>query len=507
MSPVLRLDPRDNLVVARRTLAAGERLPTEGVTAAEEVPAGHKLATRSIAAGEEVLRGGLPIGIAAAAIAAGQRLRATDLLPARPLPGGLRPLPVPSTAPSTAGAPEGATFRGFVREDGRVGTRNIIGVFVVGNCGATAARQAADWFDEERLARFPNVDGVVPYIHEIGCGMEMTGEPMDLLRRTISGFIRNPNTAGAVVVALGCERNNLKVFLEQEKLAVGDRLHTVVLQDIGGVRKAVEAAKGMVESMLPAADAARRQEVPASHLVLGLQCGAPDGFTGLSANPALGVAVDLLVRAGGTAILSETPEVLMMEEAFLARTGTPALAEALRARLDWWRDYNRGKDTQLNGVLDRGHAAAGLASVLEKSLDGALKAGTAPISGVFRYGERVTGPGLVFMDTPDYDPVSVTGQIAGGATMIAMTTGRGTPFGSLPAPTLKIASNSETYRRMADDIDLDCGPVLDGTASVEEMGRRIFDALLRHASGEKTKGEIEGAGESEFVPWPIGVFA
>ncbi|SHJ59336.1 altronate hydrolase [Roseomonas rosea] len=503
MSQILRLDPRDHVVVARRALPAGERLDGEGVTALEEVPAGHKLATRAVAVGEVVLRGGLPIGTASGPIAAGQRLRASDLSPAGVPPSGL--FPRRGAGPLEPAGP--ATFRGFVREDGRVGTRNIIGVFVVGNCGATAARQAADWFDEERLADFPNVDGVVPYIHEIGCGMEMTGEPMDLLRRTLSGFIRNPNTAGAVVVALGCERNNLKVFLEQEKLAVGERLHTVVLQEVGGVKKAVEAAKGMVQSMLPAADAARRQEVPASHLVLGLQCGAPDGFTGLSANPALGVAVDLLIRAGGTAILSETPEVLMMEEAFLARAETPALAEALRARLDWWREYNRGKDTQLNGVLDRGHAAAGLASVLEKSMDGALKAGTAPISGVFRYGERVTGPGLVFMDTPDYDPVSVTGQIAGGATLIAMTTGRGTPFGSLPAPTLKIASNSETFARMPDDIDLDCGPVLDGTVGMEEMGRRIFKALLRHASGEKTKGEIEGAGESEFVPWPIGVFA
>ncbi|MFC7739027.1 UxaA family hydrolase [Roseomonas sp. GCM10028921] len=499
--PMLRLDPRDNVVIARHAISTGTALASEGVVVLEEVPAGHKLATRAIAAGEAILRGGLPIGTAAAPIAAGGRLRAADLLPARPLPAGLIPLPAPSAAL------ESATFRGFLREDGRVGTRNFIGVFVVGNCGATAARQAADWFDEDRLAAYPNVDGVVPYIHEIGCGMEMTGEPMDLLRRTLSGFIRNPNTAGAVVVALGCERNNLKVFLEQEKLAVGERLRTVTIQEVGGIRAAVDTAKAMVESMLPAANAVQREEVPASRLVLGLQCGAPDGFTGLSVNPALGVAVDLLVRAGGTAILSETPEILMAEEAFLARAGTPAVAEALRERLDWWRDYNRGKDTQLNGCLDRGHEAAGLVSVLEKALDGARKAGTAPLSAAVRYGERVTGPGLVFMDTPDYDPVSVTGQIAGGATLIAMATGRGTAFGSLPAPTVKIASNSETFRRMADDIDLDCGPVLDGEVSVEEMGRRIFAALLRYASGERTKGEIEGVGENEFVPWPIGVFA
>lgn len=496
--PVLRLDPRDNLFVLRRPVETGGRL-ADGITAAEATPAGHKMAARPIAAGETILRGGLPIGVAARDIPAGGRLRGADVAPVG------RALALPP-APSVT-LPVAATFRGYVRADGRVGTRNTIAVLVVGNCGATAARQAADWFDAERLAAFPNVDGVVPYVHEIGCGMEMTGEPMDLLRRTLSGFIRNPNTAGAVVVALGCERNNLKGFLEQERLALGDRLHTVTIQEVGGIRKAVDAAKAMVEAMLPAVDAARREEVSAAHLVLGLQGASPDGFTGLSANPALGAAADLLIQAGGTVILSETPEILLAEDAFLARAATPAVAAALRERLDWWRGYNRGKDTQLNGVLDRAPERGGLVSVLEKALDGARKAGSAPLSGVVRYAERVTGPGLVFMDTPDHDAVSVTGQIAGGANLIAMTTGTGTAFGSLPAPTVKIAASGEAFARMRDDLDLDAGPVLDGEESVEAMGARILDALLRHASGERTKGEIEGAGEDSFVPWPIGVLA
>lgn len=497
--PVLPPASHDNVAVALRGLSAGEGLPGMGLAAREEVPAGHKIALRDIAAGEAVLRGGMPIGRATAAIAAGQRLRAADL--------SCTGVALPSIPASPRAAAAPASFRGFLRDDGRVGTRNMIGVFVVGNCGATAARQAADLFDEERLAAFPNVDGVVPFIHEIGCGMEMTGEPMDLLRRTLSGFIRHPNTAGAVVVALGCERNNLKSFLEQERLEVGERLHTVTIQDVGGIRRAVDTARGMVEAMLPAANAAQRQEVSAAHLVLGLQGAAPDGFCGLSANPALGVAVDLLLQAGGTAILSETPELLATEGALLARAGTPAVAEALRERLAWWRAHHRGRDTVLNGVLDRGPAQAGLASVVEKALDGLRKAGDAPIAGVYRYGDRVRDPGLVFMDTPDHDAVSVTGQIAGGANLIAMTTGRGTAFGSLPAPTVKMASNGETFARMADDIDIDCGPVLDGSVSVEAMGHRIFDALLRHASGERTKGEIEGMGENEFVPWPVGVLA
>jgi altronate hydrolase len=500
MSPVgaeiLCPQPDDNLVVARRDLPAGTGLPG-GATLVEPLPAAHKAALRDIAAGETLRRAGLILGLAATPISAGARLRPSDIRPTSPvsLPAPATPHPIPP-----------ATFRGFVREDGRVGTRNFVGVIIASNCGASAARQAADWFDDERLASFPNVDGVVPLIHELGCGMEMTGEPMDLLRRTLSGAIRNPNLAGAVVVALGCERNNLKVFLEQERLAVGDRLRTVTIQEAGGIRAAIEAAKAHVEAMLPLADTARREDVPVSRLVVGLQTGAADGFCGFSANPALGAAVDLLIAQGGTAILSETPDLLLSGGAFTGRAADAAVAEALRTRLDWWQEYGRGRDVHANGRLDRAHEDGGLVSALEKAVDGLSKAGAAPLAAVHRYAERVSGPGLVFMDSPDYDPVSVTGQMAAGATLICMTTGTGSTFGSLPAPTIKIAASTEAFRRMADDTDLDAGPVLDGGVSVQEMGQRIFEAILRHASGERTRGEVEGMGESEFVPWPIGVF-
>ncbi|MCR0982363.1 UxaA family hydrolase [Roseomonas populi] len=491
----IRADLRDNTATALRPLRAGAVLDA-GVTAREDVPPGHKLALRDIGRGEAVLKAGIPIGVAAVDIPAGARVHGGLLAPAT-----AAPLPVAGPARATAAA----TFQGFLRQDGRVGTRNFIGVVIASNCGATAARQAADWFDEERLADFPNVDGVVPLIHAMGCGMEMTGEPMDLLRRTLSGVIRNPNMAGAVIVALGCERNNLKVFLEKEGLEVGDRLRTVTLQEVGGTRAAVEAAKAGVQAMLPAANAARRTTVLASRLVLGLQTGAADGLCGLSANPALGVAVDMLVAQGGTAILSETPDILLSGDAFAGRVASPEVAAALRERLGWWQEYGSGRESRLDGNLDRGGERGGFASGLERALDGLGKAGSTPIAAVHRYAERVRGPGLVFMDSPDHDPVSVTGQAAAGATLIAMTTGLGTDFGSLPAPTVKIASNSETYRRMSEAIDLDAGPVLDGTETVEAAGERIFQAILRHASGEKTKGEIEGMGESGFAPWPIGV--
>nr|WP_282572131.1 UxaA family hydrolase [Roseomonas acroporae] len=495
----MRLDPRDNVLVARHDLTAGSAIPAEGITLAEAVPAAHKLVARPVAAGAPVLRGGVAIGLAARELAPGTLLCPGDLLPAAPPPARAAVPPAPLPAAGRA------TFQGFVRADGRVGTRNTIAVIVLVNCAATAARQAADWFDAERLAAFPNVDAVVPYIHETGCGMEATGEPMDLLRRTIAGTIRHPNTFGAVVLSLGCERNNLQAFLAAEKLAVGDRLQTVTIQEAGGIRATVETARAMVAAMLPAADRARRETVSAEHLVLGLQTAAPDGFTGISANPALGAAVDLLLRHGGTAILSETPDALLAGPALAERAATPEVAAALAERFGWWRDATRGRDTPLEGRLDRRHARAGLASVLEKALDGIGKAGTAPLAAACRYAEPVTARGLVFMDTPDDDPVSVTGQIAGGANLIAMTTGLGTGFGSQPAPTVKIAASGETFARLADDIDLDAGPVLDGALSAEAMGARIFEALLRHASGERTKGEVEGMGENEYVPWPIGV--
>ncbi|WP_240655097.1 altronate dehydratase family protein [Rhodovarius crocodyli] len=490
-------DPQDNTATLRRPTGAGSRLNGIDALAAEDLPAGAKVALRPIARGQAVLKSGLPIGIAATDIAPGTRVHAGLLGPA---PAAQATAP---RAPLAALAP--ASFEGYVRADGRVGTRNFIGVVIASNCAATAARRTADWFDAERLAEFPHVDGVVPLIHTLGCGMEMTGEPMDLLRRTISGVIRNPNMAGAVILALGCERNNLKLLLETQGLQPGDMLQTVTLQEVGGTNAAMEMAKAHIEKMLPIANAARRTTVPAGRLTLGLQTGAADGFCGLSANPALGVAVDMLIAQGGTAILSETPDLLLSGDAFAARAASEEVAAALRERLDWWQDYAGGRDTRLNGELDRAAEQAGFASGRERALDGLRKAGSTPLTAVRRYAEQVSGPGLVLMDSPDHDLVSVTGQAAAGATMIAMTTGLGSDFSSLPAPALKIASNTETFTRMADAIDIDTGAVLDGTESVQAAGERIFAAILRHASGEPTKGEWEAMGETGFAPWPVGI--
>jgi altronate hydrolase len=389
-----------------------------------------------------------------------------------------------------------ATFEGYVRADGRVGTRNHIGIFVVGNCGATVARRIADHFNAKRLATFPNVQGVLPFVHEIGCGMEATGEPMNLLRRTIAGTIRNPNIAGAVVIALGCERNNIRAFFEQERLEVGPMLHMLVMQEIGGTANAIAAGITAVESMLPVADSFVRETVSASHLVVGLQSAAVDGDTALSANPALGAAVDRLVQAGGTAILSETSDLAAVEQGAAARAANAEVGEQLVQRIRWWKGHTAGRDTQITRCDPAAAAAIGL-----------KRAGSTPLQAVYEYAHPVTRKGLVFMDAPAYAAVSATGQVASGANMVCLTTGKGSSFGAAPVPTLKLASNSATFKRMADDLDVDCGPVLDGRASIDEMGEQIFRRMLAHASGELTRSEELDVGRDEFVPWPIGVLA
>jgi altronate hydrolase len=502
-NPFIRLDDRDNVVVARIEVPAGTEVASERVTTQQPVPAGHKIAARFIGKGEPVLKYNTVIGFASEDLPPGTWMHShniafgdlvkdyrlgQDYVPTQLLP-----------------APQRARFNGIIRADGRVATRNYVGVFIVSHAAATVARKIASAFDQDELAAFPNVDGVVPYIHEQGSGMERSGEPMEVLRRTIGGYIKHPNTAGALVIALGEEHNTLDEFLAHQGLQPGPMLQTLVIQSAGGTRAAIKAGIEQVRAMLAQADAVQRQPVSAEHITIGLQCGGSDGFSGLSANPALGRAMEILIEHGGTAILSETSEIFGVEHTLTARAVTPAVGQKLVDRIDWWLDYNKGRDTQINGRVSPGNNAGGLANVLEKSLGGAKKGGNAPLMEVYRYAELVTQHGLVFMDTPGYDPVSATGQIAGGANLICFTTGRGSCFGSVPAPTVKLASNTPMFVRMENDMDINCGTVIDGEATIDQMGRAIFEQILRHASGEPTKSEALGVGLNEFVPWPIGI--
>lgn len=503
--PVIRLDDHDNVVVARAPIAAGTALPQAGITALGDVPLGHKLAARDIKAGEPILKFNTVIGYAAEDLPAGSYLhshniRFDDVVKDYALGQQYQPteiLPVN----------ERATFMGYVRENGQVGTRNMIGIFITVNCSATVAKKISQHFTPERLEGFANVDGVVAFVHEQGCGMEMSGEPMDLLRRTLAGYIRHPNIAGAVVVSLGCERNNLAKFFQEQGLETGKMLHTITMQEVGGTHAAIKAGIEAVESMLPQANAIERTPCSAEHICIGLQCGGSDGFSGLSANPGLGKAVDILVKNGGTAILSETPEIYGVEQTLTARARTPEVGQKLVDRINWWLKYNEGRDTQINGQVSPGNNAGGLANILEKSLGGAKKGGSTGLMEVYKYAENVAQKGFVFMDTPGYDPVSATGQIAGGANLVCFTTGRGSCFGSYPAPTIKLASNTPMYERMMDDMDINCGSVIDGEKTLDQLGEEIFAKVLAIASGEPSKSEAMGVGEEEFCPWPIGVLS
>jgi altronate hydrolase len=335
--------------------------------------------------------------------------------------------------------------------------------------------------------------------------MEM-GEPMDLLRRTLAGYARHPNFGGVVIVGLGCERNQLAAMMEQEGLTRGDELVTFVMQEEGGTRKTVEAGIAVVQAMLPVANRARRQSVPASHLTVGLQCGGSDSFSSITANPAVGAAMDILVRHGGTAILSETPEINGVEHMLTRRARNEDVGRKLLERLRWWKEvYALGRDVQLNGKVAPGNNAGGLANIFEKSLGSAMKGGSTGLMEVYRYAEPVDRKGLVFMDTPGFDPCSATGQIAGGANMILFTTGRGSMFGAKPVPSVKLATNTPMYQRLTEDMDINCGEILDGTASMDDMAQAIFRYTLEVASGQRTKSELLGLGDHEFVPWNIGI--
>lgn len=504
-SPVIRLDAADNVAVARIEIAKGTHITGENVTALHDVPLGHKIATRPIRKGDPVLKYNTVIGYAGEDVAPGAWMHTHNVLMdevQKDYAFAREYKPTEHLPPD-----ERATFMGIRRPDGSVATRNYIGVFITVNCSATVARKIANYFDEERMEDYPNVDGVIPFIHEQGCGMEMTGEPMDLLRRTLAGYIRHPNMAGALVVALGCERNNLAQFFEEQSLASGKMLKAITMQEAGGTKAAIDRGKAAIREMLAEADKVKREPCSAEHISIGLQCGGSDGFSGLSANPALGKAMDILVKNGGTAILSETPELYGVEHTLTARAQSVDVGKSFVDRINWWLEYNEGRDTQINGRVSPGNNAGGIANIIEKALGGAKKGGSSGVMGVYKYAEPVTQKGLVIMDTPGFDPVSATGQIAGGANLVCFTTGRGSCFGSYPSPTIKLASNTPMYERMMGDMDINCGPVIDGEKTLDQMGEEIFATILEVASGAPSKSEALGVGEDEFAPWPIGVLS
>jgi altronate hydrolase len=496
----LRLNPADDIVIACCDLEAGTSLLKEKLTCAERIPAGHKVATRSIDAGSPVRRYNQIIGFATKPIAAGQHVHVHNL----GMQEFSRDYAFCEDAKATEYFDRPATFEGIVRADGRVATRNFIGILSTVNCSATASKAIADHFRAAALAAFPNVDGVVALTHSSGCGMASTGEGIDVLRRTLAGYARHPNFAGILIVGLGCEANQMGALMFTQGLQEGPLLHTMTIQDTGGTAKTIAGGVEKVTAMLPIANEVARQTVTASHIIVGLQCGGSDGYSGITANPALGAAVDLLVRHGGTAILSETPEIYGAEHLLTRRAASREVGEKIVARIKWWEDYTARNHNEMNNNPSPGNKAGGLTTILEKSLGAVAKGGTTNLVDVYEYAMPVMAKGFVYMDTPGYDPVSATGQVAGGANLICFTTGRGSAYGCKPSPSLKLATNTPLYRKMTDDMDINCGDIADGSASVQETGERIFRLILDTASGVRSKSELLGYGQDEFAPWIIG---
>jgi altronate dehydratase len=494
---VIRLHDNDNVVIALSDLAKGADVG--GLNLPGPVPRGHKIAHHAILKGENIIRYGQIIGQATEDIAPGAHVHTHNLgmgPHSTDYAIGAESRPLPPLEPMS--------FMGYHRPDGTVGTRNYLGILTSVNCSGSVARFIAEAAEKDPvLNAMPGLDGIVPIVHGTGCGMSGTNEGYQTLMRTLKGYARNPNFGGILLVGLGCEVMQVPDLVGQGRLRPDGNFRYMTIQGEGGTRATIERALRTLREMAEIAGKAVRAPAPVSHLVVGLQCGGSDGYSGITANPALGHASDLLVRMGGTTILSETPEIYGAEHLLTRRAVSREVGERLLERIRWWEDYTARNDGEMDNNPSPGNKRGGLTTILEKSLGAVAKGGTAPLTQVYKFAEPITERGFTYMDSPGYDPASVTGQIASGATLIVFTTGRGSVSGYKPSPCIKLATNSEMYGRMKEDMDINCGDILDGV-SIEAKGREILEEIVAVASGKKTKSEELGFGGAEFVPWQIG---
>ncbi len=498
---VIRLNANDNVVVALRDLSAGEDIADVGAPLKGSIARGHKIATASIANGANVYRYGQIIGQAKSDIEPGEHVHVHNLGMGQHQQdyahaSEANPLPAITTE---------RTFQGYHRADGRVGTRNYVGILTTVNCSGSVARFIAEAVEKSGLLEeFPNVDGVVPIVHGSGCGMSMRHEGYHTLFRTLSGYAQHPNFAGVLLVGLGCEVMQLADLVGGRAIRPDGELRYMTIQNEGGTRRTIERGLKELRGIFEIANRATRAPAPASELMVGMQCGGSDGYSGITANPALGYASDLVVRHGGTTVLSETSEVYGAEHLLTRRAETVEVGEKLIERIRWWENYTATNGGEMDNNPSPGNKRGGLTTILEKSLGATAKGGTAPLRDVYKFAAPIDKKGFVFMDSPGYDPCSVTGQIASGSNLIVFTTGRGSVSGFMPTPCIKLATNSEMYARMSDDMDLNCGDIISDGVSIETKGEELFEMLLSIASGEKTKSETLGFGGAEFVPWQMG---
>lgn len=505
MSKVIRLHPRDNVAMALNPLVKGQLVPFEGdmLEVQSDIPSLHKLAVESILAGQEIVKYGQVIGHAGEDVALGDYVHSHNCMMAdidRDYEFCKRAAPVDYVE-----EPARASFKGFKRSNGKFGTRNYLGILSTVNCSATVAKQIANIINYSgELDGFDNVDGIVALTHETGCGMRSDGEGYEILQRTFEGYARHPNFGGLLMIGLGCETMQVSRLMEEFGLSDSSLFRTFTIQGEGGTRRSVELGTEILREMLPKANEVQREPAPVSELVMAVQCGGSDALSGVTVNPALGCAADLVIQHGGTVIYSETPEIFGAEHLLIQRAETREVGEKLLERIAWWESYTKQHGFELNNNPSPGNKAGGLTTILEKSLGAQAKSGSCTMTDVIRYAEPLKTKGLVFMDSPGFDPVSVTGQVASGASVVCFTTGRGSAFGFKPVPSIKLSSNTEIYERMIEDIDINCGSVIDDGESHMAAGQRIFEYVLSVASGQQSKSEMLGYGDTEFNPWKIG---
>ncbi|WP_375569374.1 altronate dehydratase family protein [Ahrensia marina] len=503
----LLLHPNDTVAVATEDLEMGADLASLNITTLDRVAQGHKISRVRHVAGDPVIRYGQMIGRATSPIEVGAHVHSHNLAMGDQADDGAIRLKAGETGAPTIQASKDlpTNFLGYHRADGRVGTRNYLGVVTSVNCSGSVARFIADAAEKSGLLdAFPNVDGIAPIVHGTGCGMAGDDEGYDTLFRTLSGYAQHPNFGGILLVGLGCEVMQVGDLIGQGRPRADGAFRYMTIQQSGGTVKTVERGVALLKELAEAANAVERKPASLSQLTLGLQCGGSDGYSGITANPALGYASDLLVASGGTSILSETPEIYGAEHLLTHRAVSPEVADKLMERVHWWERYTAMHGGKLDNNPSPGNKRGGLTTILEKSLGAVAKGGASPLVDVYKYAEPVTSHGLVYMDSPGYDPCSVTGQIASGANLVAFTTGRGSVSGYMPTPCIKLATNTPMYERMANDMDINCGDVLSDGVTAKEKGEAIFSQLVAVASGEQTKSEKQGFGGAEFVPWQLG---
>ena len=494
MSTLIKLDKSDNVATAKAFIKKGEN------GALENIPYGHKMSIKNIEKSKPVVKYSQVIGYALQDIKKGEHIHSHNL----EFSNLLKDYNFSTNLKYQSKIFKKDFFRGFKRIDGSVGTRNTIAILTSVNCSATAARKIADYFDDEKLVSFENIDNVTAYVHGTGCGMVSSGEGFEILQRVMWGYAKNPNVGGVLIVGLGCELNQIDWLLDAYGLKRGNYLQTLNIQEVAGLNQTIEKGIKKVKSMLPEVNKFKRTECDVSNINLALQCGGSDSLSGITANPALGYACDKIVKQGGTVVLAETPEIYGAEHLLTERAINKKIGLKLLNFIEWWKEYTKKNNGSMDNNPTPGNKKGGLTNILEKSLGAIAKSGTSPLVDVYKYAERINKKGFIFMDTPGYDPVSVTGQIAGGCNMVAFTTGRGSAFGSKPSPCIKISTNSEMYLRMKDDMDIDAGSIISQNKTVNYVGDLIYNKIISIASGNQSKSEIQGLGDYEFVPWQLG---